>query len=181
MTGLMRRVGADWTARRLLKAGWRELARLGAGEPVSLEEFNARMVDRISLLTPRLGQLSNNHTGGGIGADQAAGAFHDLRVGLNMTVLQTTRTQLGRGAAALAPVMTQLSSRYARLPAVDPVAEAALLDAVDNALRAICSGTRDRAQQEALAALTSVRRDLFPQAAAYLPTEQPIDTASTIP
>ena len=176
MTGLLRRVGADWTARRLLKAGWRELARLGAGEPITLAEFNARMVDRISLLTPRLAQAT-----GSVSADQAVGAFHDLRVGLNMTVLQDTRAQLGRGAAALAPVMTQLSNRYARLPAVDAGAEAALLASVDNALRAICMGARDSAQHEALAALTSVRRDLFPQAAAYEPTEQSHHTASSIP
>jgi uncharacterized membrane protein YccC len=54
-TGVLRRVGAGWTARRLLKAGWSELARLGSGERVtSLAEFSARMVDRVGLLTPRL-------------------------------------------------------------------------------------------------------------------------------
>lgn len=157
-TGLLRRVGADWTARRLLKAGWRELARLGGGEKITLAAFSARMVDRIALLTPRLAQA---------GASQATGAFNDLRVGLNMTVLQNTRAGLGRGAAALAPLMRQLSTRFARLPAVDDGAERALLEALDNALRAISAGVRDPAQAEALAALTSVRRDLFPHASAY--------------
>jgi uncharacterized membrane protein YccC len=181
LTGVLRRVGADWTARRLLRAGWRELARLGSGERITLAEFNARMVDRISLLTPRLALA-----GGGNSADQAVGAFNDLRVGLNMTILQTTGGQLGRGDAALAPVMRQLSQRYAALPGVDPAAEAGLLGAVDNALRAICTGERDVAQREALAALTSVRRDLFPQAPPYRPADAgdpidpPTDTASTI-
>jgi uncharacterized membrane protein YccC len=161
-TGMLRRVGADWTARRLLKAGWRELARLGNGDNITLAEFSASMVDRIGLLTPRLSQ-------GGQGRAQAMGAFTDLRIGLNMTILQTTRAQLGRGAAALAPVMTQLSSRFALLPAVDIGADAALLTALDNALRALCAGTPDAAQGDALAALTSVRRDLFPDAPAYQP------------
>jgi uncharacterized membrane protein YccC len=161
VTGLLRRVGADWTARRLLKAGWRELARLGAGEKITLAQFSARMVDRIALLTPRLAMTGQN---------PAQGAFHDLRVGLNMTVLQNTRRQLGRGAAALAPVMTQLSQRFALLPDVDADADARLLAALDNALRAISAGTRDTFQADALAALTSVRRDLFAAAPPYQPT-----------
>jgi uncharacterized membrane protein YccC len=162
VSGMMRRVGADWTARRLLKAGWRELARLGGGEKITLAAFSARMVDRIALLTPRLAQA---------GASQATGAFNDLRVGLNMTVLQNTRADLGRGAAALAPVMRQLSTRFALLPAVDDAAERQLLDALDNALRAISAGARDASQAAALASLTSVRRDLFPLAAPYQPTQ----------
>ena len=162
VTGLLRRVGADWTARRLLKAGWQELARLGGGEKITLAQFSARMVDRIALLTPRLAQAGKER-------NEAAGAFHDLRIGLNMTVLQNRRRELGRGAAALAPVMSQLARRYALLPDIDADAERRLQDALDNALRAISAGTPDDAQGAALAALTSVRRDLFPAAQPYLP------------
>jgi uncharacterized membrane protein YccC len=168
ITGVMRRVGADWTARRLLKAGWRELARLGSGEKITLAAFSARMVDRIGLLTPRLAQANMDQNQG---ANQAAGAFNDLRIGLNMTLLQNTRAGLGRGEAALAPVMTQLAQRYTRLPDVDDGAEKSLCATLDNALRAISAGTRDAAQATALAALTSLRRDLFPQAPAYQPTD----------
>jgi uncharacterized membrane protein YccC len=162
-TGVLRSVGAAWTARRLLKAGWNELARMGAGEKTTLPEFSARMVDRIGMLTPRLAAA---------GAHQdlpARDALRDLRVGLNMTLLQQARPQLGRGDAALSPLMTQLSRHFARLPNVDPAGETSLLDALDNALRAICEGTRDAFQREALAALTGIRRDLFPAAAAYQP------------
>jgi integrase len=66
--------------------------------------------------------------------------------------------------------MSRLSRRFARLPALDRDEEAALLAALDNSLRAICRGTRDAAQREALAALTGMRRDLFPQAPAYDPS-----------
>jgi uncharacterized membrane protein YccC len=161
-TGVLRRVGAGWTARRLLKAGWSELARLGSGERVtSLPEFSARMVDRVGLLTPRLAMA---------GAEedlQAVDALRDLRIGLNMTLLQDVRSQLGRGEAAIKPLMTQLSRHFALRPRVDGDCESRLLATLDNALRAILAGSRDSAQNEALAALTGMRRDLFPQAVPF--------------
>jgi uncharacterized membrane protein YccC len=161
-TSMFRRLGAGWTARRLLTAGWRELARLGSGERVtSLPEFSARMVDRVGLLTPRLAMAGDAQD------LQAADALRDLRIGLNMTLLQGVRKQLGRGEAALNPLMTQLSRHFALRPRVDHDCETCLLGTLDNALRAICAGTRDSAQNEALAALTGMRRDLFPQAAPY--------------
>ncbi len=164
-TRVLRSVGAGWTARRLLQAGWRELAVLGSGERVtSLPEFSARMVDRVGLLTPRLALA-------GARADlQAVDALRDLRVGLNMTMLQSVRSALGRADAAVAALMAQLARRFARLPAIDEAAEAQLLDALDNSLRAICHGARDDAQREALAALTGMRRDLFPRAPGWLPS-----------
>jgi uncharacterized membrane protein YccC len=165
-TGVFRRVGAGWTARRLLKAGWNELARLGSGERVtSLAEFSARMVDRVGLLTPRLAMAASQPDSP---RDlQAADALRDLRIGLNMTLLQGVRSQLGRGEAAIKPLMAQLSTYFARRPGTDRDGETHLLGALDNALRAILAGTRDASQLEALAALTGMRRDLFPQAAPY--------------
>jgi uncharacterized membrane protein YccC len=161
-TGVLRRVGAGWTARRLLKAGWGELARLGSGDRVtSLAEFSARMVDRVGLLTPRLALAGSQQD------LQAADALRDLRIGLNMTLLQGVRSQLGRGEAAIKPLMAQLSTYFARRPGTDRDGETHLLGALDNALRAILAGTRDASQLEALAALTGMRRDLFPQAAPY--------------
>jgi uncharacterized membrane protein YccC len=161
-TSVLRRLGAGWTARRLLKAGWRELARLGSGQqPTSLAEFSARMVDRVGLLTPRLTMASPAQD------LQAADALRDLRIGLNMTLLQGVRSQLGRAEAAIKPLMHELSHHFALRPGVDQGCETRLLGTLDNALRAICAGSRDAGQLEALAALTGMRRDLFPQAAPY--------------
>jgi uncharacterized membrane protein YccC len=168
-TRTVRSVGAAWIARRLLKAGWNELARLGAGEKTTLPEFSARMIDRIGQLAPRLALVAsaNPESHPNLPANDT---LRDLRIGLNMTLLQDVRTQLGRGEAALNPLMTQLSRHFARMPAIDQDGEAQLQDAIDNALRALCDGSRDAAQREALAALTGIRRDLFPQAAAYQPS-----------
>ena len=168
ITSVFRTVGAGWTARRLLKAGWSELSRLGSGERVpSLPEFSARMVDRVGMLTPRLALAGKDQD------LQAVDALRDLRIGLNMTLLQSVRDQLGRGDAAVGPLMKQLSRHFALRPTVDAGCERSLLDTLDNALRAICAGPHDPAQREALAALTGMRRDLFPKAAAYAPALVP--------
>lgn len=164
ITSVFRSVGAGWTARRLLKAGWRELARLGRGERTTLPAFSARMVDRVGLLTPRLALAGPQQD------LQAVDALRDLRIGLNMTLLQDVRPRLGRGEAAIGPVMTQLARHFERLPAVDAAGEAHLLESLDNALRALCEETSDAFQHEALAALTGMRRDLFPGAAPYQPS-----------
>jgi uncharacterized membrane protein YccC len=163
-TRVLRTFSAGWTARRLLKAGWRELARLGSGERVpSPVEFSARMVDRIALLTPRLALA------GGQQDLQAADALVDLRIGLNMAQLQSVRGQLGRAEAALWPLLEHLAQHFEARPAVDAAVEERLLASLDNALRAVCAAAQGQFQREAVAALAGIRRDLFPGAAPYAP------------
>jgi uncharacterized membrane protein YccC len=162
-TSVFRRVGAGWTARRLLKATWRELARQGTGErTVSLPEFSARMVDRVGLLTPRLA-LAGTHPD-----LQAVDALRDLRVGLNMTLLQDVRERIDGASAAVGALLAQLGRHFARMPHVDRAGEAHLLDTLDATLRTVCADARAAdAKGDALAALTGMRRDLFPQAAPW--------------
>jgi uncharacterized membrane protein YccC len=164
-TRLFRTVGAGWTARRLLKAGWNELARLGNGERIaSVPEFSARMVDRIALLTPRLALAGPQQD------LQAADALRDLRIGLNMAQLQSVRGKLGPSEASLWPLMEHLSQYFEARPAVDHAGEQRLLTSLDNALRSVSAAEPSPAQREALAALAGTRRDLFPDAAAYQPS-----------
>jgi uncharacterized membrane protein YccC len=163
-TQLFRTVGAGFTARRLLRAGWSELARIGRGDSVpTVAEFSARMVDRIALLTPRL-QLAGKQQD-----LQAADALADLRIGLNMTLLAEARAELGRSRAALAPLMQDLARHFETRPRIDPGCEADLLASLDNALRAVCGDLPSAAQHKAVAALAGMRRDLFASAPAYLP------------
>jgi uncharacterized membrane protein YccC len=164
-TGMLRSVGAGWTARRLLKAGWTELSRMASGERVTLAEFSARMVDRVGLLTPRLAQAGKQQD------LQAVDALRDLRVGLNMTLLQGVRARLGHADAAVAPLMKQLARHFAALPKAGKAYEPGLLTNIDDALRAVSGHENGAAEvrSEALAALTGMRRDLFPNAAPYEP------------
>ena len=162
-TSMFRRVGAGWTARRLLKAGWSELARLGGGSGPSVPEFSARMVDRIGLLTPRLALA-------GAQQDlQAFDALRDLRIGLNMTLLNDMRHRTQDGdvlAASIKPLFAQLGRHFKQLPRADRDGEARLLATLDATLRTVCAAAAG-ARADALAALTGMRRDLFPHAAPW--------------
>jgi uncharacterized membrane protein YccC len=165
ITGVFRTVGAGWTARRLLKAGWSELARLGSGERVaSVPEFSARMVDRIALLTPRLALAGSQQD------LQASDALVDLRIGLNMAQLLEARDELGRSQAALWPLLEHLSQHFAARPHHDAAHDARLLVSLDNALRSVCQAQPSKGQVDAVAALTGIRRDMFPEMPPYQPS-----------
>jgi uncharacterized membrane protein YccC len=154
-TRLLRTVSAEWTARRLLRAGWAELAGLArAVRPPSVAEVSARMLDRIGLLTPRLALAGPQE-------DLAAvDALGDLRVGLNMTQLLALPSGMRRSLPALDTLIHSLSEHFRQRPAAT---EPVLLDRLDHALRGACG----LAQREAVAALVGIRRDLFPDASPY--------------
>ncbi|MDB5747657.1 MAG: fusaric acid resistance protein [Massilia sp.] len=159
---VFRSVSAGWTARRLLRAGWGELARMGAGQRVpSMPEFSTRMVDRIALLTPRLAMAGLEPELG------AADVLVDLRIGLNMTQLLAVRHELGRSQAALWALLERLSQHFEARPGIDPQEDAHLLASIDNALRSVSAAGPSDARRDALAALTGIRRDMFPEALPY--------------
>jgi uncharacterized membrane protein YccC len=164
-TRVFRTVGAGFAARRVLKAGWSELAEIGKSEQApSVTEFSARMVDRIALLTPRLALAGKQQD------LQAADALVDLRIGLNMTQLVEARAELGRSQAALWPLMEHLAQHFEARPKVDPAGQERLLVSLDNALRSVCAAAPSQGQVDAVAALSGIRRDLFPHAAPYQPS-----------
>jgi uncharacterized membrane protein YccC len=165
ITSVFRAVGAGWVARRLLKAGWSELARLGSGEQVaSVPEFSARMVDRIGLLTPRLAMAGTHQD------LKAADALIDLRIGLNMAQLLESRPELGRAQASLWPLLEHLSQHFEARPRIDAAGDARLLASLDNALRSVSAAEQSGAQRDALASLAGMRRDMFPDAPPYQPS-----------
>jgi len=163
-TRLLRSVSADWTARRLLRAGWQELASLAsARRPPSVEAVSARMVDRIGMLTPRLA-MAPQQDGVGPGLD-ALHAFGDLRIGLNVAQLRQLAPQLGRQQESLASLMRELAASFRERPRA--VAETGLLQRLDAALREVCAAAPGAVQRDAAAALAGIRRGLFPGAAPY--------------
>ncbi|MDB5956236.1 FUSC family protein, partial [Ramlibacter sp.] len=60
VTGLVRSVSADWSARRIQHATWRELGELAAGPSrhAAGDAYAVRMLDRIGLLAPRIAQAA---------------------------------------------------------------------------------------------------------------------------
>jgi uncharacterized membrane protein YccC len=170
ITALVRTVSGDWMARRMLRGARREmaqLARAGAAPPTQVNPMTARMVDRIGLLLPRLGQPSADS-----GPDALA-ALHELRVGLHIAQLRGAQGELEQRGVGLRPLLQGLGGHFS---GPDGEAPPALLRELDTTLRAVCAaaGNAPALFGATATALASMRRDLFPGAAAFQPIPKPI-------
>jgi uncharacterized membrane protein YccC len=161
-TGVLRSVSAEWTARRLLRAGRNDLVRMaGAVRAQSLGAVSARMLDRIALLTPRLAMAGPRQD------LSAVDALADLRVGLNIAQLRSLQPGVDQNGALLHPLMRKLSEHFRHPHGGSASGAPALLEAIDAMLRAVCVDVAGSARPQAAAALASLRRDLFPAAPSY--------------
>jgi uncharacterized membrane protein YccC len=162
VTRLMRSVSAGWTARRVLHAGWKELAAMSSTDKVpSVAEMSARMLDRISQLTPRLSAAEQYID------TSAVDAMRDLRIGLNMTQLVRFQPQLAT-AVSLQPLVRELSAHFRQQMQKESAPPATLVERIDAGLRGVCAAEGFDGRREAAAALVGIRRDLFPAAPDYL-------------
>jgi uncharacterized membrane protein YccC len=89
MTRLFRSVGAEWTARRLIRQGWRLLAEAAEGRGrQDRDRFLVRMLDLLGLLAPRMAALPTE-------SDIAAiDMLDEIRIGLNILNLRRARNRL---------------------------------------------------------------------------------------
>jgi uncharacterized membrane protein YccC len=162
--GLFQTIGADSSARRLIRAGWRELAQRSTapGAP-DAAGWIARMLDRIGLLAPRLA-LQGEDPG-----KPLLDALVDLRIGVSVGELRQLR--LGgttQDARAITPVLEGIGAHYRALRPDRPVPpEPALLADVDKALATMAHRDAPDHRRAGILALTSLRRNLFPTAPAY--------------
>ncbi|RMB54534.1 putative membrane protein YccC [Sphingomonas sp. PP-CE-3A-406] len=165
--GLFQTIGADTSARRLIRAGWRELATRSdsPGRP-DAAGWIARMLDRIGLLAPRLAAQGEDP------GKPLLDALTDLRVGVAVGELKQLRLDGTPGeAAAITPVLRGVGRHYRALRPDRPAPpEPDLLAGIDTAMAGFATSTpagmSDRRRTGVLA-LTSLRRNLFPQAPAY--------------
>ena len=172
----MRSVGAEWSARRLLRANWRDLAAIPRHHaPHQRGRLSALLLDRLGLLVPRLAAV-------GTGNDLAAvDVLADLRIGINMVDLQRDRDALPlRVRAAVDDVLAGTGRHFAAQTAAGRVRRPApeLLNDIDRALDAAIEvpGTRG---SELLLQLVGIRRGLFSDAAPYRPPPHPDDVSAT--
>lgn len=164
VTRLVRSVGADWSARRIQRATWRELGDMAASSQPQYAQSDAyavRMLDRIGLLAPRIAQA-----GGTVEGVAANDALRDLRMGADIAVLQRVRAQLPMATAA---ALLGNISRFFRQRAeggMNP-RPPSLLPQIDEALNAVLearNAAASSASRAAVTALVGLRRNLFPDA-----------------
>ncbi|MEG3084997.1 FUSC family protein [Sphingomonas sp. PB2P12] len=161
--GLFQTIGADTSARRLIRAGWRELAARSdsPGRP-DVAGWIARMLDRIGLLAPRLAAQGEDP------GKPLLDALTDLRVGVAVGELRQLRLDgTPDEAGMITPVLRGIGAHYRALRPDRPAPpEPDLLVGIDTAMAGFATSTPDRHRTSVLA-LTSLRRNLFPQAPAY--------------
>jgi uncharacterized membrane protein YccC len=163
VTQLIRSVGAAWSARRLLRSGWRDIAiaatvQYGAGRPAfDRARLTGIMLDRLGMLMPRLAAVSP-------GADiAAADVLTDLRVGLNAIGLQHQMKYLSESERKVTePVLAGVASHYLGNPLLRP--DHSLLLGIDKSILLIAENleaAHERHHREALMMLVGLRSVLF--------------------
>jgi uncharacterized membrane protein YccC len=166
-TALGRSVGAEWSAHRLLRAGWTDIAaaarRQKDGDVTGILH---RMVDRLGLAAPRLAAFP---------ADAAVtpnDVLKDLRSGLNTVDLQRLKPSLSAGdRAAVDAVLGEITEHYhaKRKTSMKPLGR--LLTALDHSLAILGSEDRSTAALGAQRAMTGLRYNLFPDAPGFTANE----------
>jgi len=171
VTAITRSVGAEWSARRLMRQAWAELeqAALRRGQQ-DRGIFAAHMLDRLSQLMPRLASAdAENDTA-------ASRLLADLRVGLNIVDLRRARHALPDAQRAAIDAMLDRLAAYFRCRATgQPVDPAPLLDHIDAALTAVTALPDGGGRRDALLGLVGIRCALLPDAPPYRPPPTPLE------
>ncbi len=170
-TRLIRVMGAQASARRLLRSGWRDLADLADRTLIATRnEWASQMLDRVGLLLPRMSQAGND-------PELACGdALRDLRTGVVVIELQQTVAQLeGRGDQSLTAVLPGVAGHFravARGRRQPP--GAGLLASIDALIGDMLAVSSRALRHTGLAAAIGLRRNLYPDAPPYAAkTEKP--------
>jgi len=159
-TLIARPFGAEIAARRLVQAGWADLAETAASaRHGDHERLSARILDRLGQLVPRLAAVEDREL-------KKVDGFADVRLGFNVLMLQKERARLGASSAsAIGAVLSGISHFYrARLKAGQPLgAPDDLRQSIDESLRVIADENAGSGR-DSLDALVGLRRALYPQA-----------------
>ncbi|MNK51776.1 p-hydroxybenzoic acid efflux pump subunit AaeB [compost metagenome] len=166
IAAIFRTVSADWSARRIQAANWKELATLASSPRApSRHTYTARMLDRIGLLQPRLALAKR--------PDDlvAADALKDLRVVRDITELQRARRHLPMADPTIQPVLDSLA-QFFRIRSSERAHDKPpeFLTQIDRALASVAATPQGpTARDRAVVALVGIRRAFFPDAPDYQP------------
>jgi uncharacterized membrane protein YccC len=166
VTRLMRVIGTQASARRLMRAIYRDLADLAAGHlHTTRDQWVSRMMDRVALLLYRQPRFEPRPQ------HEFADALEDLRLGVNMIETQSLAPTMSKPAHdALVPVFAGLAAHFRALARghLPPLGND-LLEKVDIAIGEVAACTA--ATHACIAAIVGLRQTLYPDAPAYRPRE----------
>jgi uncharacterized membrane protein YccC len=166
VTRLMRVIGAQTSARRLMRATYRDLADLADGRALpTRDQWASRMLDRVALLLYRQPRFEPNPQ------QEFADALEDLRLGVNIIETRSVAPGMSEPAQqALAEMFIDLASHFralarGRIPALGQDE----LQRIDTAIDEVAGCTA--ATHACVAAIAGLRRSLFPDAPPYRPVQ----------
>lgn len=156
ITQLIRSVGAAWSAGRLMRANWQDVAAAAeAGAAPDRAALIGIMMDRLGLMMPRLAAVAS-------GADSAAaGTLLDLRVGLNIIGLHREQWRLPPEACTASQSIFRCIAAYYRANPRKPPPNK-LLQSLDEAMQPLMQDAL--AYRSALMIISGLRSVLFPDA-----------------
>jgi uncharacterized membrane protein YccC len=168
---LLRSVGAGWAARRILRAGWRDVVALARGQGGGdAQSWIGTMLDRVGLVNIRVALAAPED------AIDAYDALADMRVGLNIIDLRAAADAVDperrrEMQATLFGVAESYERRLLEQRPGDPARPVgtALLSAIDHAIATLSASAAQASRIRGFAALTGLRRNLYPDAAPYAP------------
>lgn len=162
VTLLTRSVGAEWSARRLMRIGWTALATAAERRGMrDRAQFAGLMLNRIGQLAPRLAAIPQSDL-------HSVDSLAELRVGLNIVDLRRARWGMDRATRrAIDDLLDTFAREFRRRRGVALAPE--LLERIDHALGKSLALPEGRVRHDALIGLVGMRRGLFPHAAAYAP------------
>jgi uncharacterized membrane protein YccC len=164
VTRMMRAIGTQASARRLIRATHRDLADLAAGRShPTREAWVSRMMDRVALLLYRQPRFEPRPQ------HEFADALEDLRLGVNMIETQSIAPTMSTSAqSALAAMFASLAAHFRGLGRgrVTPLGDD-LLQKIDCAIgeATACTATT----HACVAAIVGMRHTLYPDAPPYRP------------
>jgi uncharacterized membrane protein YccC len=164
VTKLFRSANARWSARRIVRGAWADLADLAdIRGHADAARWTALAVDRLGQVAARMAQADPSD------ALHAADGLADLRIGRNVIRIRRALPATPHdGRRALGDVLAEVSSLFAarvKSGAPEP-APASLRQALDRALGALQRLDLSEPRRDALIALVSLRCTLFPTARA---------------
>ena len=168
-TQLFRSIGAEFSARRITRFAWRDLAANAAARPedcIDRSVWTSKMLDRLGLLIPRLSLIERRDE-----LLASADLLNDLRIGLNVADLQQARrTAEPEAERSIARVLAALAATFRKMGIgrPRPVQEHLLIE-IDEAIGDVAAETASRERDMCLWALAGLRRNLFPRAEPYMP------------